>query len=258
MKKLFRFSSKEKTHRVENTMNGVSDGMNIDMGTQIDVEDDRWKKVNYYRNHISMAFSSDKLPQKFRDELDKWKKLGLKENEIFKEFLEGKREVKPITVAEDFIKMVWMIFKRASRKDEKITVVSFRHWDKNPDWTLSEKWKIQSQELWKRLKDELNNGWDNNWETILVATHNVFNETLINTMFSDVEDVEIPKERKNLLNFTETVKYTFYPNKEELDKSYLVVDWRGFKRQISYKNFYEKFKEILEGKEDKEAVEKSD
>lgn len=146
------------------------------------------------------------------------------------------REIKPKTLAKDYINMLWKYFTRAISKKKKISIISYRHWDKNAKGELSEKWEIQAKELWIKLNNEI----DKKWYTILAATHNVINESIIYSILLEL-NYEIPKEWEKPLDFTETVKYTFNPS-EENGNPYMEIEWRNKKVEIPYK----RFKELVE------------
>jgi len=149
--------------------------------------------------------------------------------EVCKKFWNNELEIKPEMVIWKFMNTLWMIFKNSIRRNRKISIISFRHWDKDKDWNLTKKGKKQANKLWKDLVKEI----DKEWVTILAATHNVFNETVIRYIFSNEK---LPEKWNSLLEFTESVKYTFHP--QEWDKKpYLEVDWGGVNKKISYEDF---------------------
>lgn len=169
-------------------------------------------------------------PKEVLDEwIEKSKTSWKSENEFVKDFLDGKRETKPVVLAKNYLIDMERIFKRVIYKKSKFSIVSFRHWDKSPDWSLSKLWKEQAKSLWDAIWKNIEEFED----TIFIATHNTINESIVRCLLND-ED--LPKKRRNPLGFTETVEYTFYPGKEK-SEPYLEIKWRNIKKDIPYKKF---------------------
>ncbi|MBO7505201.1 hypothetical protein J6T66_03545 [bacterium] len=61
------------------------------------------------------------------------------------------------------------------------------------------------------------------------------NVSVIKCLFAENN---FPNEWMEQLDFTETVKYTFYPNKKDSEPR-LEIERKGIKREITYKEFKE-------------------
>ena len=216
------FMLTSRIRRAEETMEIVSN----------QIWDKKWKdpitkRYLSYENH----------PENFQKMWTKmqWQKEKT-ENDIVISFLNWSSE-RGITVsllAKPYIEKLNIIFERTIRKNIQISIISFRHWNKDSNWNLSELWKEQAKSLWNKLKNEI----DNNGDTFLICTHNVINESIIRCL---ITKDNLPKEREKPLDFTETVKYTFHPKWKD-NSPYLEIERRGKKRSITY----EKFKKLTE------------
>ena len=164
--------------------------------------------------------------------IDEWKSVKDKsdktEDEFVEDFLDGKRETKPILLAKPYIKRLKQIFDRVVRKNKKFSIIAFRHWDKDLSWELSDLWKKQAESLWQYLHKN-----NNDEDVIFIATHNTINEAIIRCLFFNKS---LPEKWKSPLGFVETVKYTFYPKIKDKEP-YMEIEWRWQKRRVSYKQF---------------------
>ena len=195
-----------------------------------------WIETKLRIRNIFWYIKNEKYyPKEVLDEwIEKSKTSWKSENEFVKDFLDGKRETKPVMLAKNYLIDMERIFKRVIYKKSKFSIVSFRHWDKSIDWSLSKLGKEQAESLWNKIWKDI----DEYKDTIFIATHNSINESIIRCLFTDGN---LPNEWREPLDFTEDVKYTFYPE-EERSEPYLEIEWRGIKKEIPYK----RFKELVE------------
>ena len=157
------------------------------------------------------------------------------DRDILASFLKWEWKVKANILAKPYLRKLETIFERAINKNIQISVISFRHWDKDFKWNLSNKWREQAELLWKKIKEKLKNV--NNEDIILASTHNVINVSILKCL--NAENT-FPNEWMKPLDFTETVKYTFYPSKQN-GQPHLEIERKGIKKEIPY----EKFKELV-------------
>ncbi len=225
-------------------------------------------------------------------------------------FDERQREVRcsPINIARPFLLDMQKIFKRVveAKNPEITTIVASRHWEKEwTNWELTDRWRAQAQQLWKKLANISKNSdnyyiyifWHNTYfESIALSLyfwkryglntkdpelmkkrnkeffpHNDsdifsnFDETTYRALWdSDTHSKEVvalqkdmealesdyhslknesnnmdkyfDKDWTKMLEFTESISFTFYPPQKD-KPPYMEIDWRGLKEEISYKEF---------------------
>lgn len=195
------------------------------VGNQIWCNNIRKKRYLSHKEH----------PKDFNKEMRKRLVTQETERHIVKSFLDWEREVKPNTLAKPYLRKLEAIFERAINKNIKISLISFRHWDKDSKWNLSSKWREQAEYLWKELNEYLKNV--KNEDTILASTHIITNMSVIKWL---IHDNNFPNEWAEPLDFAETIKYIFYPGKDD-SEPYLEIEYRDVKRKILYKDFKELF-----------------
>lgn len=187
---------------------------------------------------IRKIFSYENEEYYPKEVLDEWYekcKAWESENNLVKDFLDGKRNTKPIMLARSYLEDMERIFKRVIRKESQFSIVSFRHWAKTKKWKLSKLWKQQAMNLWEKVWKNI----EQHENTIFIATHNTINESIVRCLVND-----LPNEWREPLDFTETVKYTFYPESRgeetwEDKEPYMEIEWRWITKKITYSKFNE-------------------
>jgi len=195
-----------------------------------------WIETSFKIRNMFWYFDERYFPPKINEEFIKHKAAWEKEDIYVEDFLDGKWENKPETLAIEYIKMLKAFFNRVNNVIKKdFSIIAFRHWDKSSDGNLSELWKKQAKELWQKLSKEK---YDE--DVMLIATHNIINESIIRCLISKDD---LPQERRKPLAHTETVKYTFHPS-EEKENLYMEIEWRNTKVKIPYKKIEEVIKDL--------------
>jgi len=193
------------------------------VGSQIWYSDIRIKHYLSHKEH----------PKNFNKEMRRRLVGQETENQIVKSFLKWEREVKSHTLAKPYLRKLETIFERAINKNIQISLISFRHWDKDSKWNLNSKWREQAEFLWKKLNEYLKSVKTE--DTILASTHVIPNMSVIRCL---IYDNNFPDEWVEPLDFCESIKYVFYPRNDN-SEAYLEIEFRGVKRKISYENFKE-------------------
>jgi hypothetical protein len=176
-------------------------------------------------------------PEWFAPEVDKERKSvqnsPVSENELVQDFLDGKRENKPATLAKPYLQKMKQVFERVTKAKESLTIIAFRHGDKTPEGDLSETGEKQAKQLGETLKTRD----EQTMHTLYIATHNTINESIVRMLISTEQ---LPKEWRTPLNFAEPVIYRFHADIPDQEPT-LEIERRGIKKQI----LFDDLKQIL-------------
>lgn len=205
--------------RVNDTANIIKDKL----------ESDFWIETSLRIRDVFSYENPKYCPVEINEERKEKREMWMEENDFVRDFLDGKRRTKPSLLAKNYLKEFERIFNRVVRKKIPFSIIAFRHWAKSENWNLNESWKKQAKKIWEKI-------WKNvekHENTIFIATHNTINESIVRCL---IANNDLPDEWKDPLDFTETIKYTFYPEIENKEP-YMEIKWRGIKKKVSFDNF---------------------
>lgn len=170
--------------------------------------------------------------------LSDFKHSWMSEADYVTDFLHCNRKLKPLDIAMPYLNKLNQIFTiyNTKYKGEKVVLKSFRHWEKSQNGTLTEKGKLQAEQLGQTIWNELEYG---EYDFIhLLGTHNMLNESIITTLFWRENFSE---EELTPLWFAEKVDYVLY---EKDGISELELTFRNKKRKISFSEFQKRIKNL--------------
>jgi hypothetical protein len=174
-------------------------------------------------SYTNPKYYSEAYSQEFLD----WKATGISEDAFVTNFLDGKRKIKPIELAKPYLQELMRAFSRIVASNKTLSIIAFRHGDKDAEGWLSDLWKQQAEILWKKLVLEDVKTDD----VIYIATHNSINEALVRSI---IPEANLPVEWKSPpLQFTEDIRYILSPSLNGEPAS-LEIQWRWKSCQISY------------------------
>lgn len=170
--------------------------------------------------------------------LSDFKHSWMSEADYVTDFLHCNRKLKPLDIAMPYLNKLNQIFTiyNTKYKGEKVVLKSFRHWEKSQNGTLTEKGKLQAEQLGQTIWNELEYG---EYDFIhLLGTHNMLNESIITTLFWRENFSE---EELTPLWFAEKVDYVLY---EQDGISQLEITFRNKKRKISFSDFQQRIEDL--------------